>query len=62
MRVSVVIPTLNEAGNILDALATIDKELVYPKEIIVFIFTYGAIINFLVKFSKVEDYSKLINR
>ena len=30
--------------------------------IIVFIFTYGAIINFLVKFSKVEDYSKLINR
>ena len=34
-KVSVVIPTLNEAGNILDALATIDKELVYPKEIIV---------------------------
>src|SRR4030066_954240 len=33
--VSVVIPTLNEAGNILEALITIDKELAYPKEIIV---------------------------
>ena len=33
--VSVVIPTLNEAGNILDAVTTIDKELTYPKEIIV---------------------------
>lgn len=33
--VSVVIPTLNEAGNILDELRTIDKELAYPKEIIV---------------------------
>jgi dolichol-phosphate mannosyltransferase len=33
--VSVVIPTLNEAGNILEALTTIEKELEYPKEIIV---------------------------
>jgi glycosyltransferase involved in cell wall biosynthesis len=33
--VSVVIPTLNEAGNILEALTTIQKELAYPKEIIV---------------------------
>ncbi len=33
--VSVVIPTLNEAGNILEELRTIDKELAYPKEIIV---------------------------
>lgn len=33
--VSVVIPTLNEAGNIREALATIEKELSYPKEIIV---------------------------
>jgi dolichol-phosphate mannosyltransferase len=33
--VSVVIPTLNEAGNILEVLTTIDKELAYPKEIIV---------------------------
>lgn len=33
--VSVVIPTLNEAGNILEALITIEKELAYPKEIIV---------------------------
>jgi glycosyltransferase involved in cell wall biosynthesis len=33
--VSVVIPTLNEAGNILEALITIEKDLAYPKEIIV---------------------------
>jgi glycosyltransferase involved in cell wall biosynthesis len=33
--VSVVIPTLNEAGNIREALTTIGKELAYPKEIIV---------------------------
>jgi glycosyltransferase involved in cell wall biosynthesis len=33
--VSVVIPTLNEAGNILEAVTTIQKELAYPKEIIV---------------------------
>jgi glycosyltransferase involved in cell wall biosynthesis len=33
--VSVVIPTLNEAGNILEALTIIEKELAYPKEIIV---------------------------
>ena len=33
--VSVVIPTLNEAGNILEAVETIHKSLVYPKEIIV---------------------------
>ena len=33
--VSVVIPTLNEAGNILEALTTIEKELSYPKEIII---------------------------
>ena len=33
--VSVVIPTLNEAGNILEAVTTIHKELAYPKEIIV---------------------------
>jgi dolichol-phosphate hexosyltransferase len=33
--VSVVIPTLNEAGNIREALETLDRELVYPKEIIV---------------------------
>ena len=33
--VSVVIPTLNEAGNIQEALETIDRELAYPKEIIV---------------------------
>lgn len=33
--VSVVIPTLNEAGNIEEAIETIHKDLVYPKEIIV---------------------------
>jgi len=33
--VSVVIPTLNEAGNILEAITTIEKELIFPKEIIV---------------------------
>jgi len=33
--VSVIIPTLNEAGNIAEALETIDRELAYPKEIIV---------------------------
>jgi len=33
--VSVIIPTLNEAGNILEELRTIDKELAYPKEIII---------------------------
>jgi len=33
--VSVIIPTLNEAGNIREALDTIDRELAFPKEIIV---------------------------
>jgi glycosyltransferase involved in cell wall biosynthesis len=33
--VSVVIPTLNEAGNILEAVTTIQNTLTYPKEIIV---------------------------
>ncbi|MGD0450153.1 MAG: glycosyltransferase family 2 protein [Candidatus Bathyarchaeia archaeon] len=33
--VSVVIPTLNEAGNILQAVTTIHNDLAYPKEIIV---------------------------
>ena len=33
--VSVVIPTLNEAGNILEAVTTIERDLAYPKEIIV---------------------------
>jgi glycosyltransferase involved in cell wall biosynthesis len=33
--VSVIIPTLNEAGNILEAVTNIQKELEYPKEIIV---------------------------
>ncbi len=33
--VSVVIPTLNEAGNILEAITTIHEDLAYPKEIIV---------------------------
>ena len=33
--VSVVIPTLNEAGNILEAITTIEKELDWPKEIII---------------------------
>jgi dolichol-phosphate hexosyltransferase len=33
--VSVIIPTLNEAGNIREALDTIENELAYPKEIIV---------------------------
>ena len=33
--VSVVIPTLNEAGNIREALETIDREIAFPKEIIV---------------------------
>ncbi len=33
--VSVVIPTLNEAGTILEILTTIRKEVAYPKEIIV---------------------------
>lgn len=33
--ISVVIPTLNEAGNILEAVTTIEKEMIYPKEIIV---------------------------
>ena len=33
--VSVVIPTLNEAGNILETVTTIHKELAYPNEIII---------------------------
>jgi glycosyltransferase involved in cell wall biosynthesis len=33
--VSVVIPTLNEAGNILEAVTAIQNDLAYPKEIIV---------------------------
>lgn len=33
--VSVVIPTLNEAGNIFEAVDTIGRELAYPKEIII---------------------------
>ncbi len=33
--VSVVIPTLNEAGTILDAINTIDQYTTYPKEIII---------------------------
>jgi glycosyltransferase involved in cell wall biosynthesis len=33
--VSVIIPTLNEAGNIREALETLDRELAFPKEIIV---------------------------
>jgi dolichol-phosphate hexosyltransferase len=33
--VSIVIPTLNEAGNIRNILETIDRELAYPKEIII---------------------------
>lgn len=33
--ISVVIPTLNEAGNILEVVTTIQKDLSYPKEIIV---------------------------
>jgi len=33
--VSVVIPTLNEAGNILEVVITIHEDLAYPKEIIV---------------------------
>jgi glycosyltransferase involved in cell wall biosynthesis len=33
--VSVVIPTLNEAGNILEAVTTIQNELAYPSEIII---------------------------
>ena len=33
--VSVIIPTLNEAGNIREALKTIHEELAYPNEIIV---------------------------
>jgi glycosyltransferase involved in cell wall biosynthesis len=33
--VSVVIPTLNEAGNIREAIETIDREVAYPKEIII---------------------------
>jgi glycosyltransferase involved in cell wall biosynthesis len=33
--VSIVIPTLNEAGNILEAVTAIEKDLAYPKEIIV---------------------------
>jgi glycosyltransferase involved in cell wall biosynthesis len=33
--ISIVIPTLNEAGNIRDALDILERELAYPKEIIV---------------------------
>ena len=33
--VSVVIPTLNEAGNILETVTTIHEEIAYPKEIII---------------------------
>lgn len=33
--VSIVIPTLNEAGTIQDTVATIEKECIYPNEIIV---------------------------
>ena len=33
--VSVVIPTLNEAGNILETVTSVHKEVAYPKEIII---------------------------
>ena len=33
--VSVVIPTINEAGNILETVTTINDQLTYPKEIII---------------------------
>jgi glycosyltransferase involved in cell wall biosynthesis len=33
--VSVVIPTLNEAGNIKEAIDTIERKLAFPKEIII---------------------------
>ena len=33
--VSVIIPTLNEAGNIKEAIDTIENKLAYPKEIII---------------------------
>lgn len=33
--ISVVIPTLNEAGNILEELTAIEKEVKYPKEVII---------------------------
>jgi dolichol-phosphate hexosyltransferase len=33
--VSVVIPTLNEAGNIREAIETLNRELAFPKEIII---------------------------
>jgi glycosyltransferase involved in cell wall biosynthesis len=33
--ISVVIPTLNEAGNILETVTTIQKEISYIKEIII---------------------------
>jgi glycosyltransferase involved in cell wall biosynthesis len=55
--VSVVIPTLNEAGNILEILSTIHSDLAYPKEIIV---VDGNSIDGTKEIVKDLDYCKLI--
>jgi len=55
--VSVIIPTLNEAGNIKEALTTIHKSLAYPNEIIV---VDGNSTDGTLEIVKDIDYCKLI--
>jgi glycosyltransferase involved in cell wall biosynthesis len=55
--VSVVIPTLNEAGNIREALYTIHEQLAYPNEIIV---VDGNSTDGTIKIVKDIDFCKLI--
>jgi glycosyltransferase involved in cell wall biosynthesis len=55
--VSVVIPTLNEAGNILEAVTTIHNDLAYPKEIIV---VDGNSTDGTIEIVKDTDFCKLI--
>ena len=55
--VSVVIPTLNEAGNIREALHTIHQQLAYPNEIIV---VDGNSTDGTIKIVKDIDFCKLI--
>ena len=55
--VSVVIPTLNETGNILEAVTTIHNDLAYPKEIIV---VDGNSTDGTIEIVKDTDFCKLI--
>ena len=55
--VSVVIPTLNEAGNILEAVTTIQNDLAFPKEIIV---VDGNSTDGTIEIVKDQPYCKLI--